>query len=154
MSAEMRPSMARAATQKHYTTAYRPQVCIPCSLLERKDIMKIIKASAVITGMLGAVAMTMAAPAFTGSVGEDVLDIHGWRIDNTEATQVTLDIHGWRIDTGDKTQQVAASNSPYIGTSMKVGAENLGFADPRPGQGDYQYSPDGELGFADPRPGE
>jgi hypothetical protein len=37
---------------------------------------------------------------------------------------------------------------------MKVGADNLGFTDPRPGQGDYQHSPDGELGFTDPRPGE
>ena len=116
--------------------------------------MKTIKASAVITGLLGAVAMTMAAPAFSGTVGEDVLDIHGWRIDNTEAAQVTLDIHGWRIETGGKAQQVAASNSPYIGTSMKVGADNLGFTDPRPGQVDDQYSPGGELGFADPRPGE
>lgn len=116
--------------------------------------MKTIKASALITGMLSAMALTMAAPAFSGNVGEDGLDIHGWRIDNTEVGQPTLDIHGWRIDTGDKAQQVAASNSPYVGTSMKVGADNLGFTDPRPGQGDYQYSPDGELGFADPRPGE
>lgn len=99
--------------------------------------MKTIKASAVLTGLFSAVAMTMVVPAFSGTVGEDVLDIHGWR-----------------IDTGDKAQQVAASNSPYVGTSMKVGADNLGFTDPRPGQGDYQYSTDGELGFADPRPGE
>lgn len=99
--------------------------------------MKTIKANALITGMLSAMALAMAAPAFSGNVGED-----------------GLDIHGWRIDTGDKPQQVAASNSSYIGTSMKVGADNLGFTDPRPGQGDYQYSPDGELGFTDPRPGE
>lgn len=116
--------------------------------------MKTIKASAVLTGLFSAVAMTMVVPAFSGTVGEDVLDIHGWRIDNTEAAQVDLDIHGWRIDAGDKAQQVAASNSPYVGTSMKVGADNLGFTDPRPGQGDYQRSPDGELGFTDPRPGE
>jgi len=99
--------------------------------------MKTIKASGVTAGMLSAVALTIAAPAFSGTVGEDVLDIHGWR-----------------IDAGDKAEQVASSNSPYVGTSMKVGADNLGFTDPRPGQGDYQYSPDGEPGFTDPRPGE
>ena len=116
--------------------------------------MKTIKASALISGMLSAMVLTVAAPAFSGNVGEDVLDIHGWRIDDNEASPVALDIHGWRIDTDYRSQQVAASKSPYVGTSMKVGADNLGFTDPRPGQGDYQYRPDGELGFDDPRPGD
>lgn len=116
--------------------------------------MKTIKSSTVITGILTVGTLMMAAPVFSGSVGEDVLDIHGWRIDPDETPQIALDIHGWRIDPADQAQHMAASSSPYIGTSLKVGPDVLGFSDPRPGQGDYEYSPDGTLGFADPRPGE
>ena len=131
-----------------------------------------IKMSAVMAGMLGAGALLLAVPGVSSAAVEDGLDIHGWRIDNasnavfvvTENGQNGLDIHGWRIDTAGEAERVASSDSPYMGTSMQVEPDELGFTDPRPGQGDYERSPyigtslkvdaDEELGFTDPRPGQ
>jgi hypothetical protein len=129
--------------------------------------------SAVMAGMLGAGALLLAVPGVSSAAVEDGLDIHGWRIDNasnavfvvTENGQNGLDIHGWSIDTAGEAERVASSDSPYMGASMQVGAVGeLGFTDPRPGQGDYERSPytgtsmqvDAveELGFTDPRPGQ
>ena len=106
--------------------------------------MKIIKLNAVVAGMLSAGALLTIAPGVSSAAFENGLDMHGWRIDQPQVTasnQVNgedgLDIHGWRIDH----EQVAAAPSAYIGTSLKVdGNEELGFADPRPGQGDYESS--------------
>jgi hypothetical protein len=70
--------------------------------------------------MLSAGALLVVAPGVSSAAGEDGLDVHGWRIDQ---------------------DQVAAASSAYIGTSLKVQAdEGLGFSDPRPGQGDFESS--------------
>lgn len=97
--------------------------------------MKIIEADFMIKSMIGAGAFMLAFPAVAAQVGADGLDIHGWRIEAASP------------------QVLATTNSPYLGTSLRVADEGLGFTDPRPGDADYAYSPDGELGFADPRPG-
>jgi hypothetical protein len=105
--------------------------------------------------MIGAGTLMLAAPSYSAEVGEDVLDIHGWRIDPADSAnpgQRALDIHGWRIEAATP-QVLATIRSPYVGTSLRVEDDGLGFTDPRPGQSDYSYSPDGELGFDDPRPG-
>ena len=68
--------------------------------------------------------------------------------------------HGW--NPAIATSAEAASASPYIGTSLQHAEDSqLGFTDPRPGQGDYvlgsyrdtpmKSMADGELGFDDPR---
>lgn len=118
--------------------------------------MKTLTADTMIKAMIGAAALMLAAPALAAEIGEDVLDIHGWRIDPADAAnlgQPVFDIHGWRIE-ASTTQVMATTKSPYVGTSLRTdGEEVLGFTDPRPGQGDSSYSPDGELGFDDPRPG-
>ena len=106
--------------------------------------MKTIKLNAAVAGMLSAGALLMVAPGVSSAAVEDGLDMHGWRIDaaqvvaaNSAVGEDGLDIHGWRIDH----EQVAAAPSAYIGTSLKVdGNEELGFADPRPGQGDFEGS--------------
>ena len=95
--------------------------------------MKIIKLNAVVAGMLSAGALLAVAPGVSSAAFEDGLDMHGWRIEQA---------------------QVAAVDSPYIGTSLRVDANGEpGFTDPRPGQNDLE-SGDGTMGFADPRPGQ
>lgn len=119
--------------------------------------MKTIKLNAVVAGLLSAGALLMVAPGVSSAAGEDGLDMHGWRIDaaqvvaaNPATGEDSLDIHGWRIDHA----QVAAAPSAYIGTSLKAYVNGeLGFTDPRPGQGDLENS-DGTLGISDPRPGQ
>jgi hypothetical protein len=103
--------------------------------------MKTIKLNAVVAGMLSAGALLAVAPGVSSAAFEDGLDMHGWRIEQPQVMASSLvngenglDIHGWRIEQA----QVTAVDSPYIGTSLRVDANGEpGFADPRPGQGDY-----------------
>jgi hypothetical protein len=119
--------------------------------------MKTVKLNSFAAGALSACSLMMAAPGVSSAAGENGLDIHGWRIDT--------DIHGWRIDHAPvSAPRVAASRSPYVGTSLRVEPDGLGFSDPRPGQGDFEsgayvgtslrLQDDSELGFSDPRAGQ
>lgn len=106
--------------------------------------MKLIKLNAAVAGVFSAGTLLMAAPVVSSAAVGDGLDIHGWRIDTAQVVAANLavgadglDIHGWRMDQA----QVAAAPSAFIGTSLTVGGtEELGFTDPRPGQGDYESS--------------
>jgi len=118
--------------------------------------MKSIKLNTTVAVMLSAGALLTVASGVSTAAVEDGLDIHGWRIDSAQVVAASpatgsngLDIHGWRIEQ----VQFAAASSPYVGTSLKADENGeLGFADPRPGQGDYEIS-DRAVGVYEPRAG-
>lgn len=94
--------------------------------------MKSIKLNTTVAVMLSAGVLLTVASGVSTAAGEDGLDIHGWRIEQ---------------------DQFASARSPYVGTSLKADENgDLGFADPRPGQGDYEIS-DKAMGVYEPRAG-